>query len=258
MLGRGAAIAAFVFVQTGFVQAAELKVYSTIGVQAALEELAPKFEQANGHKITITWGTAAILVKRIQAGESADVMILTRQGLDTLVKEAKATAGSDAIFASSGMAMVVKKGAPKPDISTAEAFKQTLLNAKSIAYSNPEFGGASGVYFAKLLERLGIAAEMKAKTKHPPASGNAAHLVVSGEAELAVQQEPEVISVTGVDLVGSLPGDLNNITVYAAGPVSGTKEGGAAQALITFLRSPEAAAVFRARGLVPAAAPKAS
>jgi len=257
-IGRIAAITALLFTQVSFASAAELKVFSTIGVQAALEELTPKFEKANGHKLTITWGTAALLVKRVQAGESADIMVLTRQGLDALVKEGKATAGPDAIFASSGMAMVVKKGTPKPDISTPEAFKQTLLKAKTIAYSNPEFGGASGVYFAKLLERLGIAAEMKAKTRHPPASGNAAVLVVNGEADLAIQQEPEVISVAGVDLVGPLPGELNNITVYAAGPAAGTKEVNAAQALITFLRSPEAAAVFKARGLVPAAAPKAS
>ncbi len=105
---------------------------------------------------------------------------------------------------------------------------------------------------------MGIAAEMKAKTRHPLAGGNAAVLVVNGEAELAIQQEPEVISVAGVDLVGPLPGELNNITVYAAGPATGTKEGNAVQTLITFLRSPEAAAVFKARGLLPAAAPKAS
>src|SRR5450759_2074581 len=137
--------------------AAEIKVFSTIGVQAALEELAPKFEKASGHKLAITWATAAVLVKRVQAGEAADLLILTRQSLDALVKDGKASADSDATFASSGMAVVVKKGATKPDMSTAEAFKRTLLAAKSIAYSNPEYGGASGVYFAKLLERMGIA-----------------------------------------------------------------------------------------------------
>ena len=231
--------------------AAEIKVFSTIGVQAALEELVPKFEKASGHKLAITWATAAVLVKRVQAGEAADLLILTRQSLDALVKDGKASADSDATFASSGMAVVVKKGATKPDISTAEAFKRTLLAAKSIAYSNPEYGGASGVYFAKLLEQMGIADQTKAKTKHPPPSGNAAVLVVSGEAELAVQQEPEVISVAGVDLVGPLPGDLNNITVYAAGVGTGTKEADTANALIKFLHTPEAMAVFKARGLKP-------
>ncbi|HMJ42706.1 MAG TPA: substrate-binding domain-containing protein, partial [Pseudolabrys sp.] len=150
--GRIAAVAAFIAAQATFATAAEVKVFSTIGVQAALEELAPKFEKASGHKLNITWATAAVLVKRLQAGETADLLVLTKQGLDTMVKENKATAGADAVFASSGMAMVVKKGAPKPDISTAEAFKHALLKAKTISYSNPEHGGASGVYLAKLIE----------------------------------------------------------------------------------------------------------
>ena len=133
-----------------------------------------------------------------------------------------------------------------------ERSRQRLLKARSISYTDPAAGGASGVYFAKLLEKMGIAAEMKAKTHYPPASGNAANLVVSGEAELAIQQEPEVMSVKGVDIVGTLPGDLNNVTVYAAGPGAGTAQGDAAQALVKFLHSPEAQAVFKARGLKPA------
>ena len=251
IMGRVAAIAAFLFAQATFVSAAELKVFSTIGVQAALEELAPKFEKESGHKLNITWATAAILVKRVQAGESADLYVLTKQSLDALAKEAKVAPGSEATFASSGMAMVVKKGAPKPDISTPEAYKQTLLKAKTIAYSNPASGGASGVFFAKSLERMGIADEMKGKTQHPPPSGNAANLVVSGEAELAVQQEPEVMSVAGVDVIGPPPGDLNNITIYSAGIGPDTKDPNAAKALIKFLTTPEAAAVFKARGLKP-------
>lgn len=257
-MGRIAAIAVFLLVQAGLVSAAEIKVFSTIGVQSALEELVPKFEKATGHKLSITWATAAILVKRVQAGENADLYVLTKQSLDALTKDGSATAGADAAFASSGMAVVVKKGAPKPDISTAETFKQTLLNAKAIAYSNPAAGDASGVYFAKLLERMGIADQMKAKTKHPPPSGNSAVLVVNGEADLAVQQEPEVISVAGVDLVGPLPAEINNITGYSAGIGKDSKQAEAAGALIKFLHTPEAAAVFKARGLNPVATSKAS
>jgi molybdate transport system substrate-binding protein len=248
---RVAAIAAFVAASIASACASEIKVFSTIGVQAALEELAPAFEKTSGDKLAITWATAAILVKRVQAGETADLLILTRQSLDALTKDGKAAAGSDAEFANSGMAVVVKKGAPRPDISTPEAFKQTLLSAKAIAYSDPAAGGASGVYFAKLLERMGIADQIKAKTRHPPPSGNSANLVVSDEADLAVQQEPEVVSVVGVDLVGPLPGDLNNITIYAAGLGAGTKQADGASALIKFLHTPEARAVFKARGLNP-------
>jgi molybdate transport system substrate-binding protein len=255
-MSRLAAIAVFLIAQAGLVKAAEVKVFSTIGVQAALEELAPKFEQATGNKPNITWATAAILVKRVQAGETADLMVLTKQSLDALTKDNKATAGADAVFASSGMAVVVKKGAPKPDISTPDAFKQALINAKTIAYSDPAAGGASGVYFAKLLERMGIADQMKAKTRHPPPSGNSANLVVAGEADLAIQQEPEVMSVAGIDMVGPLPADLNNITAYAAGIGAGSQQADAATALIRFLHSPEAQAVFKAKGLKPADAPK--
>jgi molybdate transport system substrate-binding protein len=254
LFSRSRIIAAIAIAVLGAQVAAanELKVFSTIGVQAALEELTPKFEQASGHKLAVTWATAAVLVKRVKGGETADLLILTRQSFDTLVKEGKVSAGADAAFASSGIAVVVKKGAAKPDISTAEAFKQALLAAPSIAYSNPEYGGASGVYLSKLLERIGIADQVKAKTRFPPPSGNAANLVVSGEAALAIQQEPEVISVQGVDLVGPLPGDLNNNTVYAAGPSTTTKQADAANALIKFLHTPEAMAVFKARGLKPA------
>ena len=255
-MSRLAAIAVFLIAQAGLVKAAEVKVFSTIGVQAALEELAPKFEQATGSKPNITWATAAILVKRVQAGETADLMVLTKQSLDALTKDNKATAGADAVFASSGMAVVVKKGAPKPDISTPDAFKQALINAKTIAYSDPAAGGASGVYFAKLLERMGIADQMKAKTRHPPPSGNSANLVVAGEADLAIQQEPEVMSVAGIDMVGPLPADLNNITAYAAGIGAGSQQADAATALIRFLHSPEAQAVFKAKGLKPTDAPK--
>src|SRR5437016_3954947 len=136
-IGRLAAIAVFLIAQAGLAFAAEVKIFSTIGLQSALEELVPKFEKATGHKLDITWATAAILVKRVQAGETADLYVLTKQSFDALVAAAKTTAGPDATFASSGMAVVVKKGAAKPDISTPEAYKKALLAAKVIAYSNP-------------------------------------------------------------------------------------------------------------------------
>jgi len=245
------AVFACVIVHASGAAAADIKVFSTIGVQAALEELTPKFEKISGHKLNITWATAAVLVKRIQAGENADVLVLTEQSLDAMVKEDKAIAGSNTHFSSSGMAVVVKQGAPKVDISTPEAYKQTLLQAKAIAYSNPAFGGASGVFFTKTLEQMGIAQSIQAKAKFPPASGNAAVLVVNGEADLAVQQEPEVLAVQGVDLMGAPPGAYNNITTYTAGLGADTKVADAAKSWIAFLQSPEAASVYVKRGLKP-------
>jgi molybdate transport system substrate-binding protein len=238
--------------RVGVAAAAELKVYSTIGVKGTVEQLLPQLEKAAGARLAITWGTAAMLAKRVEGGESVDALILTRAALDGLSKAGKVASGSEVTIASSGIAVGIKSGAPKPDISTPEALKQTLLNAKSIAYSSPASGGASGVYFAKDLERMGIAEAMAPKTKYPPPGGNSADLLLNGAAELAIQQKPEIMDVAGAEVVGVLPGDLNHITPFAAGIAADSKNADAVKALIKVLQSPEAAAVFRAKGLDPA------
>src|SRR5580658_2803289 len=231
---------------------AELVVYSTIGVRSAAEQLFAQFEHASSHKLAVTWGTAPMLVKRIEDGDTADVVVLSRAGIDALQKQGKIAPGTDATLASSGVGIAVKAGAPKPDISTPEALKRTLLAAKSIAYSEPSAGGASGVYFAKLLERMGIAEQMKPKTKYPPPGGFSANLLMTGEAELAVQQKPELLHVAGCEIVGFLPGDLNMVTEFAVGITPGCKYADAGKALIAFLRTPDAKAAFQAKGLEPA------
>jgi molybdate transport system substrate-binding protein len=251
LIGRIAAVATFVVANVNFAAAAELKVFSTIAVRGAVEELAPQFEKVTGSKLAITWSTAALLLKRVESGEAADVLILTRSGVDTLNNEGKIAPDSEVVLASSGIAIAVKAGARKPDISTPEALKQALLSAKSIACSDPASGGASGVYFAKLLENMGIADAMKVKTKYPPPGGNAASLLTTGEAELAVQQKPEIMQVAGAEVVGLLPGDLNKITEFAAAIGARSKEADAAKAFIKLLQSPQAAAVFRAKGFGP-------
>jgi molybdate transport system substrate-binding protein len=237
--------------QQGLRALAELTVYSSIGVRSAAEQLFHKFRHQKSCPVSVTWGTAPMLVKRIEAGESADVLILSRAGIDALRKQEKVLPGSDVTLAGSGVAIAVKAGAPKPDVSTPEALKQTLLKAKSIAYSEPSAGGASGVYFAKLLERMGIADQMKAKTKYPAAGGFSAELLLTGEAELAVQQKPELLHVAGVEIVGFFPGDLNLVTQFAAAIMRSSKNADVGRSLIEYLRSPEAAAVFRAKGLDP-------
>jgi molybdate transport system substrate-binding protein len=166
-----------------------------------------------------------------------------------LQKQGRIAPGTDTALASSGVGIAVKAGAPKPDISTPDALKRTLLDAKSIAYSEPSAGGASGVYFAKLLERMGIAEQMKPKTKYPPPGGFSANLLMTGEAELAVQQKPELLHVAGAEVIGLLPGDLNVVTEFAAAIMTACKNGEAGKALIKMLQSPEAFAVFRSKGL---------
>jgi molybdate transport system substrate-binding protein len=230
---------------------AELTVYSTIGVRSAAEELFGQFEKTSGYALSVTWGTAPMLVRRIESGETADVLVLSRAGIDALLQQGKIAPRSDVTLASSGVAIAVKAGAPKPDISTPEALRETLLKTKAIAYSEPAAGGASGVYFAKLLERMGIAEQMKPKTKYPPAGGFSAALLMTGEAELAVQQKPELLHVAGAEIVGFLPGDLNLVTEFAAGIAPGCKNAEAAKDLISFLRMPDSKAAFEAKGLEP-------
>lgn len=226
----------------------DLKVFSTIAVQSALEALVPTFEKDSGHRLDITWNTAPMLVKRLQAGDTADVLILNRAGMDTMVRDNRVRSGSEVTLASSATALAVKVGAHRPDISTPEALKRTLLSARAISYSDPAAGGASGIYFAKLIERLGIAREVNAKTKFPPPAGLCGDLLASGEVDLAVQQKPELLQVPGIEILGLLPGDLNMVTTFVACVEAASAEP-AGEALIDFLRSPASVAVFRAKGL---------
>ena len=235
------------------VGAAEMNGLSTIAVQSAMEELVPQFEKASGHKVRVAFGLGIAMAKRVQDGEAADFVVAPRSAIDGLMKAGKLASGSDATLARSSVAVAVRKGAPKPDISTPEALKRTLLAAKAISYSNPTYGGASGVHFAKVLERLGIAEEMKAKTKFPPEGGFTGRLLAGGEVDLAIQQSGELLSVPGIELVGSLPGELQSVTTFAIAIPTAARQADAARALVRYLQSAEAAAVMKAKGLDPVA-----
>lgn len=237
--------------QTSVAMTAEIKVYSTIGMRSVLEELQPKFEQASGHKLDITWGLAGALAKRVAEGESPDALVAIRGGIDGLVKNGRVAEPSAATLALSGVGVSVRTGAPKPDISTPEKLKGALLAAKAIAYSDPAKGGASGVHFAKVAERLGIGDQVKAKGRHPEAAGLPGKFLLDGSADLAIAQVPELLEVQGTDYVGPLPGDLQNITTFAGGVVSGAKQPDAAMAFLKFLQTPEAAATIKAKGMEP-------
>jgi len=234
-------------------EAAELQVLSVGGMQAVMEDLGPKFERATGHKLTITFGgTAGAVVKRVQEGETADVVVVSQQGIDSFVKDGKAAAGNVTVVARSGIGVAVRKGAPKPDISSPEALKRTLLAAKSITYPNPARGGASGIHFAKVLERLGIANEMQAKTVFPETIGTVGLMVANGEAEIGIVGLQGLLAVAGIELVGPLPGDLQDTIVFSAAIMASAKQTEGGKALIDFLRTPEAAAVIKAKGMEPA------
>ena len=251
-VGRLAAIAVFLFAQAGLATAAEIKVFATVGVKSVLEEILPKFEKATGNKVAITWSTAALLMKRVQAGEEADALVLIKGNVETLQKEGKIVPGTDVIFSKSIFAVGVKAGAPKPDISTPDALKQALLASKAVSYTDPATGGASGVYTAKQIAKMGIAEQMKGKTKHPVSGGFSGSLLVDGQADIAINSKPELMSVPGVEVVGPLPGDMAYTVIYAAGVQSGAAQADAAKALVKYLMSPEAQAVFKAKGFDPA------
>jgi molybdate transport system substrate-binding protein len=227
--------------------AAEIKVLTAGAMRGVLEALLPAFETSTGHKVALDNATAGALAKRIASGEAFDLAIVTPAVIDEAARAGK-IAGPRVDLAKVGIGVAVKEGAPAPDISTVEAFKQALLAAKSVAYIDPKAGGSSGIYFDGLIDRLGIGADVRAKA-HLKAGGYVADLVASGEAELAVHQISEILPVKGVRLVGPLPGPLQNSTVYAAGLGAAAKEPAAAKALLEHLAGPSTTSVLHAKGM---------
>lgn len=234
----------------------ELKLYSTIAVQPVLEILVPRFEMAQGVKIAVVWGTAPQLVKRLQGNETGpeygDVLLLNRAGIDAMLGAHRLMPESVTPIASSATAIAVKEGAARPDISSEAALKRSLQAATAISYSHPDNGGASGIYFAKLLDRWGLREAIDAKTSFPPPGGLSAQFLPGGEVAFAIQQVPELLQVQGVEIVGPLPGDLHFVTHFVAGIEKQSAQADLAKAFIAFLVSPEAKALFRDKGLDPA------
>lgn len=231
--------------------AAELKALSANAMQSLMEDLGPKFERETGHTLAITFGTLGQLVKRVRSGDTADVIFMPQQGIETLVKDGKAAAANVTIVARTSMGVAVRKGAATPDISSTEAFKRTLLAAKSITYSNPTRGGTSGPHLVRVFERLAIADEMKAKTVFLPGGGLVGALVANGEAEIAIHEFQQLVQVPGIEIVGPLPRELQNAVIFSAAIMDGTKNREASRRLVDFLRTPEAAAVMQAKGIEP-------
>ena len=230
--------------------AADLKLLSSVALTSVLDEFTPTFEKATGNKLNIGYGLAIELKKRILDGETADVIILTRPMMDEVEKQNKFLANSIVNVAGTPVSVAARSGAPKPDISSVDAFKHTLLSARSIVYADPAKGGVSGVHFARVLDRLGIAEQMKGKTILVPGA-QAAEVVARGEAELGIAQGSEIVPVAGAQLLGPLPGDLASTTVFAAAIGAASKSPEAANSLIKFLTGPEAAPRLKAKGFEP-------
>jgi molybdate transport system substrate-binding protein len=229
----------------------EITVLTSVALQGAMDELAPLYERSSGNRLKIGFSLIADIKKRVLAGETADVIILSKPAMDDLLKQDKLAPGSIANVASTAVAVVVKAGAPKPDISSADALKRTLLAAKSIVYGDPAKGGASSVHFAHVVDELGIAEQLKSKTILVPGA-EAADVVAKGGAEIGVGQASEIVPVAGAQLVGPLPRELGSVTEFSAGIGAGSKDAGAATSLIQFLTGPVAAPVLKSKGLDPA------
>jgi molybdate transport system substrate-binding protein len=230
------------------VHAAELRVVSGNGARSAIQELVRQFEQQSGHKVALHFEVNAALQRKIEAGEAFDVAVLNPPVLDALIKAGKVVADTRADIGRAGLGVAVRSGAPKPDIGSVEAFKRALLATKAVAFPGE---GASGRYFVSVVERLGIAAEMKDKLK-PMAAEDTVEVVARGEADMVVVVSTRITGVEGVERVGPIPAELQTVIGFAAGVSTAAKEPEAGKALVRFLSAPAAAATLRAKGVEPA------
>jgi molybdate transport system substrate-binding protein len=226
-----------------------IRVLSTLAVMGAMRELTGLFEAASGEPVSVDFAPTVALLERLRGGEQADVAILTAGGIDDLMREGVIRPGTRTDVALSFVGVAAKSGASKPDISTVAAFRSTLLAARSVAYSRI---GASGIFFASLIERLGIAAEVNARALIV-ASGFTAERVASGEAELAVQQISELMVVPGIEVVGPLPAEIQTAAMFSAGTLTVSQLPETAKAFLRMCASHEIAPILRRTGLEPAA-----
>ena len=253
MCARGIAAAAALIVTTGSAHAAEIDAMITTAMKAAVDELAPPFERANGHVLRITYGPSGGLARRLNAGEPADLIVVDSKALDELIKQGKVAPGRTDV-ARTGIGIAVRKGAPKPDVSSPEALKRALLEARTVGHAAPAGGSITAAHIERVFQRLGIAAEVTPKVKLAAGgpNGRVSVLVSSGEAEIGLQQVSELMSNPQVEVIGMLPAELQLTTIYSAGVTTSAREAEAARALIKALTAPSAAAIYKAKGLDPA------
>ena len=228
--------------------AAELKILSGSGVQPVMAELMPKFEQMTGHKVSFDYGTVGGMAERIAKGEQADVIIASGPQIDALEKQGRVVAGSRTELAKTGVGVFVRKAAPKPDIGSVEAFKRTMLAAKSIGWNDPAAGAPVSIYMLGVFERLGIATDMKPKTTAFKQRSERFAAVASGDVEIGFNQISEIVAAEGVDLVGPLPASIQQYTMFTAGIVASAKEPSAGRTLIDYVSSSNARALMATKG----------
>ena len=248
MNSRSLVAAALVLLLPSLAQSAEIKLLASGAVKEAYLELLPTFEKAGGHSVKAVWSNTTDIRKRISGGEIADLVILGDDGTEALIKDGKLVASTRAAFAKSGIYVAVRSGASAPDIGSADALKKSILAAKSVAYSS----GASGTYVVSMLQKLGIYDEVRPKAVVTKPNEPVGEKLVRGEAELGFHQLSELIPVKGIDIVGPLPAEIQQTTVFSGALHRAAKEPDAAGALIRFLTAPAAAQSLKKHGLDPA------
>jgi molybdate transport system substrate-binding protein len=233
------------------VHADEARGLITIGMQRVFEDVKPAFKAASKHKLNVEYASTSDIAKRVRDGELVDFVITSRAGVNALTEIGKVTTGNHFMLAGSPIAAAVPEGHPKPDISTVDALKHTLLAARAISYTDPASGGPSGMHLSKVLEQLGIADQVRAKTKFPPSGGPVGDILANGGADIGIQQMAELSLFKGVDLIGPLPSELQLVTEYALAIPANSVHPETGKAFVEFMRSPQGVAVLRARGLDP-------
>jgi molybdate transport system substrate-binding protein len=242
---------ALLIARPGIASAAELKVLTTGAVKPIIQAMIPAYEQESGNTVALVKETAGGGVKRVEAGETFDVIVDTPSAIKSMIGKGFILSGTSVDLAKVGVGVAVKAGEPKPDISSVDAFKRALLAAHSVTYINPASGGSSGIYLANLFKRLGIAAEIKPKSILSN-GGLSAMFLVSGQADIAIQQISELMLVKGVTVVGPLPAAIQNYTVYTGGISAHSEKKDAASAFLKLLTSPAAAQLLQEKGMEPA------
>src|SRR5882672_11187351 len=252
-LARTLAILIALLAATAAARAAEINAFVSTAIKTVTDELLPPFERASGITIRASYAPSGALIPRFERGEPVDVFLTDSAAIDALIRQGKIVAGRTDL-ARTGIGIAVRKGAPRPDVSSAEALKRALVAAKTVGYAAPSGGSITAAHIMGVFERLGIAAEVapKARLAAGGPNGRVSVLVSSGDAEIGLQQVSELMSNPGVEVIGMLPPDLQLTTIYSAGVTISARQAEAAMSLIRVLTAPTAAPIFKAAGLDPA------
>lgn len=230
------------------VSAADVQVLTAGAMKEIVISIKPEFERRTGHSLIIANDTAGALARRIAAGESFDVAVITPAVIADLAAKGKIASGSSVVLARVGIGVMVKAGAPQPDISSVDSFKKTLSAARNVAIIDPQSGGSSGIYLVGLFDRLGITQQVMPKAKLKQ-GGHVADLIVAGEADIGLHQISEILPVSGVSLVGPLPAEIQNFTTYAGGVSASTPNAEAARIVLQLLAGPATDPILKAKGM---------